>query len=184
MKKRKLKIINFLYLSNEKFKKIREYRNQNYIREVSLNSSLISEKEHYEYKELLEKEDNYFAFLIINDDKDYGVISFKKNKDESFTVGDYLVDEKYKYEGGGIVNRYCIMYICNNLSINYLKSEFKVDNKRGHRAGTISKVDDCIRQDDFFTEYSQVLDYFDKDVLLSKSRILFDKLYAIEEVKI
>ena len=45
MKKREIKIINFLNLSEEKYMNILEYRNQEYIRNVSLNTNYISIEE-------------------------------------------------------------------------------------------------------------------------------------------
>ena len=78
MKKREIKIINFLNLSEEKYMNILEYRNQEYIRNVSLNTNYISIEDHKKYFELLVKKDNYFAFLITNDNKDYSVINLKK----------------------------------------------------------------------------------------------------------
>ncbi len=184
MQKRKLKIINFLYLTDEKYNKIREYRNQEYIRKVSLNTKIISKEEHKNYKFFLEERKKYFAYLILNDEKDYGVITLKKDFDMTYTVGDYLIDGSSKYEGGGVVNRFCIMYLCNMLNIKYLNSEFKIDNTRGHRAGLISKVNSCIEKDGFFIEYSQVLDFNNKSVIESKARKLFDKIYEIEEIKL
>ncbi|WP_164468946.1 hypothetical protein [Aliarcobacter cryaerophilus] len=103
MKKRELKIINFLHLNEEEYAKILEYRNQEYIRKVSISQDIISEEEHKNYLEQLKKEDEYFAFIIKNDDKDYGVISLKKLSEDTYNIGDYLVKEDYKFEGEGLL---------------------------------------------------------------------------------
>lgn len=184
MKKRNLEIINFLHLNNQYYNQILKYRNQEYVREVSLNTNPISQAEHQNYRRLLKEKKQYFAYLIKNDDKDYGVITLKKGQDDIYTIGDYLIDQTYKYEGGGIVNRFCIMFLCNKLSIRYLKSEFKVSNTRGHRAGSISKINSCIRKDNFFQEYAEVLNFYDESVLNSKARKLFDKVYEIKSIKL
>lgn len=172
--------MNFLNLSDAKFNKIREYRNQKYIREFSLNSNLISKDEHYTYKKLLEQEKDYLAFLILNENKDYGVITLKKETEDTYTIGDYTVKEEYKFEGAGIVNRYCIIYICNKLNIKYLKSEFKINNTRGHRSGLISQVNECVQEDGFFKEIVEVFNFNDEKVTNTKARKIFDKLYEIE----
>lgn len=182
MKKRKLKIINFLYLTDEKYNKIREYRNQEYIRNMSFNSNIITREEHQNYKILLEKKENHFAYMILNEDKDYSVITLKKEENNSYSVGEYLVDELYKYEGGGIVNRYCMHYLLNKLNIYYIKSEHSIYNKRGYRAGVIAKVKDSHCSNDYLTEYIEILDFNDKKIMNDKARVLFDKVYEIEEV--
>lgn len=184
MKKRKLRIINFLYLSDEKYNKIREYRNQQFIREVSLNSNIISEEEHEKYKKLLEKKKDYFAFLILNDEKDYSVITFKKINEDLYEIGEYLVKEEYKYEGGGIVNRYCTILLCNNLNIKYLNYLMKQDNTRGNRLGVIAKIQESKCQNGLVHEFIEVLKYDDEIVRREKGKKLFDKVYEIEKILI
>lgn len=179
MRKRKLKIINFNYLSKQKYNKIREYRNQTYIRDVSLNSNPITREEHTKYLKLLKEGTDYFAYLITSDNKDYGVITLKKIDEKTYLIGDYLVKEDYKYEGGGVVNRYCIIYICNQLNIKFLNVEQKITNTRGNRAGTISQVKESIYENGYLKESVEVLGFNDKEVSNTKARILFDKLYQI-----
>ncbi|MFW3341648.1 hypothetical protein [Aliarcobacter butzleri] len=184
MKKKEIKIINFLHLEEEKYNKILEYRNQEYIRKVSTNQNIISKEEHINYLELLKKKDKYFAFLIINNEQDYGIISLKKITDDTYSIGDYLVNEDYKFEGGGVVNRFCLLYICNKLNIKYITYDIKYSNKRGFRAGSIAKINSYLEKDGFFSETAEVLNFFDKDILNSKPRKLFDKLYEIKECQI
>lgn len=184
MKKRELKITNFLYLDEENYNKVLEYRNQEFIRKVSMNPDIITMKEHKNYLELLKKKDIYFAFLITNNEEDYGVISLKKITENSYSVGDYLVKEKFKFEGGGVVNKFCMMYLCNKLNIKYLSYDIKYFNTRGFRTGSIAKISSYEEKDDFFSETSEVLDFLDKNVLSSKPRKLFDKLYEIKECQI
>lgn len=184
MKKREIKIINFLHLSEEEYAKILEYRNQEYIRKVSISQDIITEEEHKNYLERLKKEDEYFAFMIKNDNKDYGVISLKKLTEDSYNIGDYLVKDDYKFEGGGVVNKFCILYICNKLNIRYLSYDIKYSNTRGFRAGPITKFLSHERKENFFSETAEVLSFFDKDILNSKPRKLFDKLYEIKDCQI
>ncbi len=184
MKKRELKIINFLYLNEDKHNKILEYRNQEYIRKVSINEGIITKEEHNHYLELLKKKDKYFAFLITNNGQDYGVISLKKLSEDTYNIGDYLVKEDYKFEGGGVVNKFCIIYICNKLNIKYLSYDMKYSNKRGLRTGIIAKINSYTEKDGFFSEIAEVFDFLDKNILKTKPRKLFDKLYQIKECQI
>ena len=87
MRKKELRIINFLNLSHEKYMQILDYRNQEFVRAVSNSTEPITIKQHNGYHKLLEKRDIFFAFLITCDDKDYAVINFKKLEDGSFYVG-------------------------------------------------------------------------------------------------
>lgn len=178
-KKRNIKIINVLHLEEERFAKIRDYRNQEYIRKVSVNTNHITVEEHWKYLELLKKQDNYFAFLITRDDEDFGVISLKKFSDDTYFIGDYLVDELSKYEGGGIVNRICISYIASKLNIKYLKTMQNKNNTRSNRAGGVKTLKVVSLNNDFNDVTAIVDDFYSPDTLNSKPRKLFDKLYEI-----
>jgi len=179
--KKQIRIVNFLKLNEDKFKKIREYRNQDYIRNVSFNTKEISEEEHNNYKKLLEQKDIYFAYLITCNEKDYGVISLKKINDDTYFIGDYLVDEIYQYEGGGIVNRICISYLSSKLGIKFLKSIQKKTNKRSNRAGGVKTVGIKSFDDNFNSILVSVDEFNSPETLNSKPRILFDKLYEIRD---
>lgn len=184
MKKRDLKIINFLYLSDEKLKKIREYRNQEYVRDVSISKNIISENEHKNYLTLLEKKDKYFAFLVLNEEKDYGVITFNKIDDKIYYIGDYLVKEEYKFEGGGIANRFCINILCNRLNIKFLKAKQQIDNTRGNRGGGVFTLEHTSCKDGFNEYLVEVPSFDDERISNTKAKKMFDKLYTIKEVKI
>ena len=182
MQKRKLKIINFLYLSVEKYNKIREYRNQDFIREFSFFKKLISIEEHKKYKEMLEEKENHFAFLITKDDYDYSVITLKKIDNEKYSVGEYLIKEEYKYEGGGIVTRFCMSYLLNNLKIKFIKSSHSIENRRGYRSGIIAEVKDEIYEDGYLSETIEVLEFNHPKSKENKARKCFDKIYEIVDV--
>lgn len=182
MKTRKLRIINFLYLDDKKYKQIREYRNQKYIREVSLNQNKITVEEHQSYKILLNQQDIYFAYLILCDERDYGVITFKKIDNNTCYIGDYLVKEKYKYEGGGIVNRFCINYLCNKINIKYIRAKQFLNNTRGNRGGGVFTIEH-ISSNNGYNEYlSEVPKFYEEKNLATKARKMFDKIYKITEI--
>lgn len=184
MRRRELSIINFLYLEEEKYNKIREYRNQQYIVNVSSNTNLITEEEHHNYFKLLKEKDTYFAFLIRRNNEDYGVVTLKKITDDTYYIGDYLVKEEYKFEGGGVVNRICISYLANKLNIKYFKTMQYKGNLRGNRSGGVKTIE-IVSLQDGFNEITSIVDYYyDKNIVDSKPRKLFDKLYVIKECQI
>ena len=182
MKKRKLNIINFLYLSEDKYNNIREYRNQDFVREFSFSRKIISIIEHKKYKEMLEKKEDYFAFLITKDNSDYSVITLKKIDNGKYSVGEYLVKEEYKYEGGGIVTRFCMSYILNKLNIKCIISQHSIENRRGYRSGVIAEIKDETYDNGYLSETIEVLEFNDPKSKESKARKCFDKIYEIVDV--
>ncbi len=183
--KSKIEIVNFLYLTDEEYFKIIEYRNQKFVRNASCNVEMISYEQHLNYLELLKKKDNYFSFLIKKDGQDYAVISFKKYKNGNFTVGDYLVDEKLQFEGGGIVILVCEIYLCNCLKIELLEYEVRLNNKRGLRNSKNFGIKQKREvKDGFLYEIVKILPLDSLEMQNSKVKKLFDKLYEIETVRI
>lgn len=176
MKKREVSIINFLHLNNEEYYKILEYRNQEFVRKFSKNKNIISQEEHENYHKLLEKKDKFFAFLIRVDGKDYGVLNLKQQDANTYYVGDYLVKEDYKFEGGGVVNTICLNYICENLGIKYLFYEILRANTRVFRLG-INKIHSQQDNGDSFYETVEIVPL--KDSSNSKIKKIFDKMYEI-----
>lgn len=184
MKKREVSIINFLNLSKEEYEKILEYRNQKFIRKSSKNQNIITKEEHENYHKLLEKKDKFFAFLIRVDDVDYGVISLKKIDEKTYYIGEYLVDELYKFEGGGVMLRFCMLYLFNIMGVKYTSYDIKTTNTRGIRSGIISKWLYGCQKDDFYQGVLEILDFNDPQILNSKARKMFDKIYTISNCQI
>lgn len=183
--KSKIEIISFLYLTDEEYFKIIEYRNQKFVRNVSCNTEKISYEQHLNYRELLKKKDNYFSFLIKKDGQDYAVISFKKCKNGNFTAGDYLIDEEFQFEGGGIIILVCEIYLCNYLKIEQLEYEVKLNNKRGLRNSKIFGIKQKREvKDGFVYEIVKILPLDSLEIQNSRFKKLFDKLYEIEVVQI
>ena len=185
MKKRAINIINFLNLSKERYYKILEYRNQDFVREVSNGTNYITLDEHTNYLKLLEKKDKFFAFLILVDGKDYGVVSLKKTAEDTCYIGHYLVDELYKFEGGGVVARCCISYICTKLNVRYTSYSIKTTNTRGFRTSCDSaKVVSVQEQNGFYEGVMEILNFNSDEFKKSKSKKLFDKLYEINDCEL
>ena len=182
MLKRKLKIINFNHLSEDHFDRIREYRNQDFVRAVSLDSKPISKAEHERFRTLLKSSDRHFSYLIKREDQDYGIINIKKLDGHICTIGDYLVDEIFQYEGGGIVNRLCICQVCNRLDLRFVRAKQQVSNTRGNRGGGVFTVEHVGYADGFNEYLSEIPDFDDPRVANSRARKAFDKLYEVDEL--
>lgn len=184
--KSEIKIINFLYLNEEKYFKILEYRNQEFIRKNSLNTAKITPEEHKNYKALLEKKDKFFAFLVLKDDEDYGVISLKKIKENHFELGDYLVNKNFQFEGGGVVLNMAQIYLLNALNVKILSYDVKCSNTR--RLRDVKEAQNyAIKheiRDGLIHQTILLNDINSPEILNWKQKKLFDKLYEIKEILI
>lgn len=182
---KQIKIINFLHLDEEKYFQILKYRNQEFIKNISLDQKAITIKEHENYRKLLEKKDEYFAFLITCDGEDYGVISLKDLKNGYFRTGDYLVDEDFKFGGGGVVISICEAYLFDRLNIKFVSYEINTDNKRALRNNQIIEItQDEKSSGDYLIRKSRILNVNSLEFKNLKAKKLFDKLYKIEEILI
>lgn len=182
MIKKQIKIVNFLQLNDEKFEQIRTYRNQKFIRAVSLNEDKITKEQHQTYKKLLLQKKDFFAYLLLCDEKDYGVISLTKNED-SFDIGTYLVDELYKYEGGGLACHFCVLFICEKLNIKIVSYKIKSHNTRIFRNGNLGEVLQSGFENDLISGKVLLDDFYGQKNMSLKQRKLFDRVYEIVEFK-
>lgn len=182
MTKKEIKIVNFIYLNKEKLDQILKYRNQKFIREVSAKAEIITQAQHEKYIKKLKQKDTHFAFLITVDDKDYAVINYKKLDEITYCIGDYLVDELYKFEGGGIVSKACLLYVCNKIGAKFITYQIAHTNTRNFRSGVLGNVIYHEDEEGFFNEKLEVADFYSKEIMQTKPRKLFDKLYEIKEV--
>ena len=180
MRKKRLEIINFVNLSDEKYRKILEYRNQEYVRTVSNSPEPITVKQHEAYREALKKRDKFFAFLITCDGEDYAVINLKKLDDGSFYLGYYLTDELYKFEGGGVAVHNCMMYICDRLKIKLISYDIKPENSRVFRVGRGGEDIAVSSNSEALHHLVRLYGYDDERVKNSKSAKLFNKIYEIK----
>jgi len=178
--KRPINIFNFVTLKDEHFNKVRDYRNQEFVRGASIYQDRVSYSEHQEYRSRLLRQDREFAYIVQNESTDYGVISIHRIDSTTCSVGDYLVDEKFKFEGGGIVNRLSICKICNHLGFTRIKAKQQAGNTRGSRAGGVFTVAHLGTNNGFDEFLSEVPDYEDSRVRNSRARKMFDKLYFFD----
>ena len=182
MGKHKICIINFLFLDAQKYNEILNYRNKEFVRKVSLNQNFITEEEHKKYHQLLENKDSHFAFLITKNDCDYGVITLKKIDETTYYIGDYLVDENYKFEGGGIVTNYCLLYVLNKMNIKFINYLIQKNNTRSKRIGEYGNIISKNEDNEFYDFKVEISDFNSPYILNLKSRQLFDKMYYIDKI--
>lgn len=99
--------VNFFNLNSEYKNKIREWRNQLFVREKMINKSIISKEEHEEFiTNLTKKEDMFYLFFFNR--KPFGVASLKKVDDINYEYGQYLINKKDLNSGLGIIMEYII----------------------------------------------------------------------------
>lgn len=96
------------------------WRNQDYIREVSLNKKIISSKEHKNWFQKSRKNRLDFIFFDKLSEEPIGVVSFDRSKTQSF-FSDYFELSKYignkNYFGKGLAYEVCIALL-NELNSN------------------------------------------------------------------
>ena len=90
------------------------------------------------------------------------MLNLKKINNNTYYIGDYLVKEEFKFEGGGVVNRFCVQYICNKLDIKYLTSDIKYSNTRTFRSGKIGELISREIKDETFSDTIEIFDFFNK----------------------
>lgn len=123
----KFKAVELNYLDEETILKIREWRNQDFVRKNMLQSHTISEDEHLAYIERIKQDENRGLYVFYLDDEPFGVFQYAIKEDEDgkyITNGCYLIHEEDKSLGYGTILFYMINWIeYNYFEIEILKTE-------------------------------------------------------------
>jgi len=125
--------VNFNDLDNENKNKIREWRNQIFVRKNMDNISLISEKEHKHFLESIKNNNKINNYLFFFNNKPIGIGNIKEENDK-WIFGYYLIDEKFLNFGYGSLIEYVILNLFfqknkfNNLFVKVKKNNNKVIN--------------------------------------------------------
>lgn len=94
-------------LDTEYTEKLREWRNQDFVRKNMTNHAIIGEDEHAKYIESLRKSDTNKVFLSLNRGEPLAIITIKINWDEKYVEpGTYIINENYLGKGYGIIMSY------------------------------------------------------------------------------
>lgn len=88
-------------------KKLREWRNQDFVRKNMTNHDIISESEHEAYIDSLRKSDTNQVFLACNHGEPLAIVTIKINREEHYVEpGTYIINEDYLGKGFGIIMSY------------------------------------------------------------------------------
>lgn len=88
-------------------KKMREWRNQDFVRKNMTNHDMIGEQEHENYINSLRESDTNQVFLACDRGEPLAIITIKINREENYVEpGTYIVDEKFLGKGYGIIMSY------------------------------------------------------------------------------
>lgn len=132
MEKKKFKAIELKYLDENTIHKIREWRNADFVREMSFTRHIISPEEHLAFIQNLKEDPNRGLFVLYFDDEPVAVFHYVLHPESnSLTDSHYLTNEDYRYEGYGEVVAYLIKSIMFNiLKVDYEISEILDNNKK------------------------------------------------------
>lgn len=101
---------NVLNLNEDYISKLRQWRNQEYVRNNMFNQDIITEEEHNSFIASLKDNKEKCINVCFVGEKPFGVIHydfFKENNNLEF--GYYLVDSSYNNSGLGIIMEYAIL---------------------------------------------------------------------------
>ena len=77
--------------------KIREWRNQDFVREMMFNKHYITEEEHRDYVDMIKNDPNRNVFVFFLDGKPFEVFQYEIDVvDNSIHIGNYLIDIEYQ----------------------------------------------------------------------------------------
>lgn len=94
-------------LDTEYTDKLREWRNQDFVRKNMTNHDIIGKEEHEKYIEFLRKSDTNKVFVALNHDEPLAIVTIKINWEEKYVEpGTYIINEDYLGKGYGIIMSY------------------------------------------------------------------------------
>lgn len=148
--KKHFKAVELKHLDEETILKIREWRNQPFVKEMMYSKHDITEEEHRQYIDSLLKDENRGLFVFYLDEVPFGVYQYVIHPEGNYVVnGNYLVDR----EGGDLGYGAILLYYMNEIAFDVLHvnkcfGEVLEYNKRAislnKRIG--SKVEGILRQ--------------------------------------
>lgn len=87
--------------------KLREWRNQDFVRKNMTNHDIISLETHRKYIDSLKQSDTSKVFLAMNHGEPLAIVTIKINWEEKYVEpGTYIINEAYLGKGFGIVMSY------------------------------------------------------------------------------
>ena len=145
--KKHFKAVELKYLDDATIMKIREWRNQPFVKSMMYSQHEITEEEHRNYIAALKQDDNRGLFVFYLDDEPFGVYQYTLDREKpSVFNGCYLIKEEDQYFGYGTILNYMIQVVAHTaFNIDKMYGEVIDINKRAlalqeKLGGTIEKV--------------------------------------------
>lgn len=128
----KISFKNIMDLDDKYKKELRNWRNQEFVREKMLNTHIITEEEHYKFLDRVKDNDDKRIYVSFKGDKPLGVITYEYFRDvDKVEFGFYLVDEKYMNGGYGIVMEYAFLeYVFDKIKPKKVFCRTKKENAK------------------------------------------------------
>ena len=123
--------LNLIKLNESNFKKVLNWRNSDHVREKMLYTKSISELEHINWFNNLDKELNYYFIINLEDKKDIGVCHIKNIVNGSGEAGIYVHDLNYQNSDVGFRSMIALYEFCfDDLGLNNIFATVKRDNEK------------------------------------------------------
>lgn len=135
MVKKKFKAIELNYLDEDTICDIRNWRNQDFVRQNMFCQDIITEEEHNQWIQKVKMNDNKNLFVFYLDDVPFGVVIYTYDTvNEWVEAGFYLIAEEYQEMGYGVIMSFFTSEIAYNV-LEYGKGygEIRGHNKRAAR---------------------------------------------------
>lgn len=115
--KKHFKALALNYLDDETIMRIREWRNQSFVKNMMYSQHDITEEEHRKYITSILEDKNRGLFVFYLDDIPFGVYQYKIYPEGNYTIGgNYLVKQEYQDMGYGTIQ----LYFMDIIIFNYL----------------------------------------------------------------
>ncbi len=120
--KKHFKAVELKYLDDETIMKIREWRNQPFVKNMMYSQHDITEDEHRKYIESVKRDETRGLFVFYLDDEPFGVYQYIIHPEGNYvTDGNYLISQEYQDMGYGTIQSFFMNiikfeYLCCNKS--------------------------------------------------------------------
>lgn len=119
----KFRAIELNNLDDDVILAIRDWRNQDFVRNNMLNNHIISESEHRNYIDLVREDSNRGLYVFFLDNQPFAVYQYSIDAEKrEVTNGHYLISEEYQMLGYGAIMTYMekvIEYYCLDVDYSY-----------------------------------------------------------------
>lgn len=168
IQKKKVEFKNVLYLSEEYKYKIREWRNQDFVRNNMINRNIISLDEHVKFLQNLELNSFKEMYLAFYDNVPFAILQLDFSEDNQIMeLGYYLIDSENLGCGLGVILNYAsLKYAFERRNVkkivgrvlSFNRSALRLNTKMGFITENIFK--EHIKNDDNYIEvYIQCIYY-------------------------